>query len=105
MTDTLHGVATKKVVGGKLLRVKTVLREDKIESAQLTGDFFMHPEDFVGKIEEALGGLPAKSSVEEFTKVVAASVMNNAIELIGISPQDIAETLIASIQDATGAIS
>jgi len=50
MTD---GKASRKVPGGKLIRIKVVF-SDIIESVQITGDFFLHPEDSLLKIEEAI---------------------------------------------------
>lgn len=96
----MNGVATKKVIGGKLLRVKSVFGE-RIESVQLTGDFFLHPEDLVGKIEESLVGIPVASSADVFLEAIRRSVSENKIELIGIAPEDIVETLLASFQNLT----
>ena len=42
----MHGEATEKVPGGKLLRIK-VDYEDKINTVVITGDFFAHPEECI----------------------------------------------------------
>ncbi|MEK7544949.1 MAG: hypothetical protein AAB551_02345 [Patescibacteria group bacterium] len=93
----MNGVATKKVIGGKLLRVKSVFGE-RIESVQLTGDFFLHPEDLVSRVEEALVGIPVASSADIFLEAIRRSVSEHGIQLIGIAPEDIASTLLESFR-------
>lgn len=91
----MNGVATKKVVGGKLLRVKSEFT-DVVQSVQLTGDFFLHPEEAVQKIEENLCGLSVKSTPEIFAERVHRALEEHHIQLIGVSPEDVANTLVAS---------
>ena len=91
----MNGIATKKVSGGKLLRVKSIFGE-RVESVQLTGDFFLHPEESVSLLEKSLEGLPASNNPEVFLKHISEALQKNNIQLIGISPEDIVETLIQS---------
>lgn len=91
----MNGIATKKVSGGKLLRVKSVFGE-QIESVQLTGDFFLHPEEGVNLLEKSLQGLSVSRDPEVFLKHISEALQKNNIQLIGISPEDIVETLIQS---------
>ena len=37
-----------KVAGGKLVQVKLTPKNDKIQDIQITGDFFLHPEEMIG---------------------------------------------------------
>ena len=88
----MHGVATEKVPGGKLLRVKVEYGET-IDRVQLTGDFFLYPEDELSVIEEALVGLRTDEPAETIAEVVAGIVAQHNIELVGITPEAIAQTL------------
>ncbi|MBI2971829.1 MAG: hypothetical protein HYY37_05410 [Candidatus Aenigmarchaeota archaeon] len=93
----MHGIAAEKVPDGKLLRVK-VDYSDLIERVQLTGDFFVHPEDDVLRIEEAIAGMRADEDEETITDVVRTIVTENRIELIGISPEAIARNVRRAIE-------
>ncbi len=59
----MKGVYTKKVEGGKLLRVK-VEHGYILENVQITGDFFAHPEDSVEQIENALLDCHARDGID-----------------------------------------
>ena len=48
--------ASKKVPGGKLVRVHLQYDPFQLLKVSITGDFFMHPEDALEAIEDALIG-------------------------------------------------
>lgn len=90
-------IATTKVSGGKLLRVKaeTEGSEPKmiVTSVSLTGDFFMHPEDGIIELEKCLAGMPARTEVRTYVSKLNDVIHGNGYELIGFSASDIAQTL------------
>lgn len=57
MVRTSH--AAYKVPGGKMIRIEMDYN-GKIEHINISGDFFMHPEDGIEKIEKALKGIELK---------------------------------------------
>lgn len=82
------GVATEKVPGGKLVRVKVDF-DSRINKVQITGDFFMHPEEMVEEIERCFtnegvdfDNIFLKNKIEELIK-------KNNIMLVGVSADDI----------------
>ena len=93
----MHGVATEKVPGGKLLRVK-VDYDDIIKHVSITGDFFLHPEESIEKIEAAMSGLRTNESESNIVGIIKEVAKEHGIELVGISPEDIARTLKAAIK-------
>ena len=93
----MHGVATEKVPGGKLLRVK-VDYSDVIKHVSITGDFFLYPEESIEKIESALFGLSVNDSEEKITNVINEVINENSIELIGIDASAIARTIKTAIK-------
>lgn len=96
-----HGVATKKVIGGKLLRVKTVISDDAVvESVQLTGDFFLHPEDAIDVLEKSLIELPIDSSRAVFLEKLNTAIHESGAELVGFSAEDIVDTFLESAKFA-----
>ncbi len=94
----MHGVATEKVPGGKLLRIK-VDYSDKIERVQITGDFFLHPEDKLLLIEESLRGLKTDEEEARIADIVNNVVASSSIQLVGIDPQSIARTLKRAVKN------
>ena len=51
-----------KVPDGKMVRIEMDY-DEKIVSISISGDFFMHPEDGITKIEQALVGVELKEEV------------------------------------------
>lgn len=97
-----YGVATKKVVGGKLLRVKSVISDHGVvESAYLTGDFFLHPEDALLVLEKSLTGLPIDSSRAVFLDNLNNAIRSSGAELVGFSSEDVVDTFFESIKSIT----
>ena len=50
------GNAVYKVPGGKLIKISLVEDNGRIQDLKITGDFFLHPEDFIESLERALIG-------------------------------------------------
>jgi lipoate-protein ligase A len=91
-----EGIARQKVPMGKMLVVK--LKYDKrIEELQLQGDFFVFPEDALPKIEAALIGIRKDEKENTIAESVRTVLRENGIELSGITPESIAQTIIMAI--------
>lgn len=95
--------ATKKVPGGKLLRVK-VEAEGTIEELKLEGDFFLHPEDALPEIEASVIGLPYEATKEELVEKLEAAIGHTKAAFIGVTAQDIAETVQQALKTGAEAI-
>jgi lipoate-protein ligase A len=93
----LHGQAMRKAPGGKLLRVDVDYSE-QVERVRLTGDFFLFPEDAVEALEAGLAGFPLGSAVSQFVDKIQSVLAQTQAELYGISPTDIAETLLEALK-------
>lgn len=80
-----------KVKGGKLIKVQLSERDGKIEKIKITGDFFLHPEDFIEDVEKTLIGKPLEESyLADFIK----ELMNKKrVILLGASPTDLAKCI------------
>lgn len=86
------GKATYKVQGGKLIKVQLTERNGRIEGIRITGDFFLHPEEFIEDVEEMLLDQPLEESV------LADSIRNLMEEkgatLLGALPGDLAKCIL-----------
>lgn len=84
--------ATKKVPGGKLVRVK-IEADETISKIQISGDFFLHPEESLPEIEKQLLGLPKNSTPQQFADKIHEGLAAQKAAFIGVTPEDIAQTI------------
>lgn len=97
----MESFAEQKVPGGKLVSVKIEYGR-KIKSIQILGDFFLHPEETLPKIEKSLVGMRVGASKDEISgKITKLLAMSNA-ELIGITPDSIAEVIKIAVGKRPG---
>lgn len=80
-----------KEAGGKLLRLSFDVREGIVREVQINGDFFVHPEEGVALMEEALRGKKA-----EYNSIL--SILNNVVRdknltLIGLNTETISRLI------------
>jgi len=81
--------ARQKVKEGKVVKVE-VEYDEVIKNIRITGDFFLHPEDILDKIEKSIIGLEKTVSVEAITSNINKLTECEDIQMIGISPESIA---------------
>ncbi len=80
---------TYKAPQGKLLRIEAEIENSVIQSIKITGDFFVHPENNLLKMEKALPGVKTdrvKETIENF-------VSKNKTEIVGFTPDDLQKAL------------
>jgi len=86
----MKGDAKKKVVGGKLIEVEVTYGQT-IESAIISGDFFLHPEEGIEDLERSLIGLGKDVSIDEIKIHLDNAITRMKLELIGFTSGDLAE--------------
>ena len=86
----------EKLPGGKLLCVDVEFTEGRIGKIRITGDFFLHPEETIEKIEGVLTGMRPEGRLDV---MILSTLTRNRARLIGASPEDI-ERLIRKAQQA-----
>jgi len=82
------GSITKKIIGGKLVRVDVEIEDHKVR-AKLTGDFFLHPEDTLEMIVEVLDRAALPPDHDFLVKEINRVMSENQAQLIGASADDI----------------
>ena len=81
--------AEYKVPGGKLLAAEVEESGGSLEKVKLVGDFFMHPEEAILGLEEALTGSP----LTEIEERVESFFGEEDITLYGVTPGDFAKVI------------
>ena len=76
-----------KMNNEKLVRISLVKEEDRIKEINISGDFFIHPENGISLLEDALIGKRIEKGYLQ--EVVDREVKDNHLELIGISSETI----------------
>lgn len=98
--DTQEVTAVKrfeyKVPGGKLLRAKVEVEDEKIRYLQLTGDFFMQPETDLEELEARLIGCPADPAAVE--KAITGFFSAKRTVMAGACPADFAHVVNQAIR-------
>jgi hypothetical protein len=56
-----EGKSILKVPNGKLLKIFLDYEDNKINKIKITGDFFIHPEETIEKLEKTLNGVEFNS--------------------------------------------
>ena len=81
-----------KIPGGKLVKVKLQVSSGKIAGVTILGDFFLHPEEALQKIEESLiGTIVDETSIGN---IIAQTLVDSGATLIGATASDIAKTIM-----------
>jgi len=81
--------ASKKIEGGKLVRIKLKAGEF-INDIQISGDFFLHPEDAILEIEQNLRALHIDTDAEEIEARIEAALAKTKGVFVGVNSQELA---------------
>ena len=88
----MQGKSIYKIPEGKLLKIFFEFEENKINSIKITGDFFLHPEEGIEKIENNLNGIEIKK--EKIIETINETVNSEGIELFGVNAEGIAHGIL-----------
>ncbi|MBI4043910.1 MAG: hypothetical protein HY393_03850 [Candidatus Diapherotrites archaeon] len=94
----MQGASVLKVPNGKLVKARVDFVE-RLERVQITGDFFMHPEEGIANIEQALNGLKANSTSGELEKAIQRAVLLNQMELVGVDAESLARAVQMAVEN------
>ena len=86
-----------KVPAGKLIRISAEIEDGKIRKLQLSGDFFVHPEESISALEKALIGSPLERQV---LQRICYRELSHCV-LIGMSPRDVVHPLLMLQSDSS----
>lgn len=78
----------EKVAGGKLVCIEVSASGGRVTAVSITGDFFLHPEERITSLENALLGIQLSESEESVARALEHALGDG--ELIGATPRDLA---------------
>ena len=87
----MKGQSVYKEPGGKLVRVSLEEEHGKISSVKVSGDFFMHPEEGIGILEERLEGKRVDPVILE--REIRGALEAASVKAFGISPAGLAKAI------------
>jgi lipoate-protein ligase A len=90
-----------KVPGGKLVVADLEVVDEHIRQAQVSGDFFLEPDDALERINGALAGLPIATPAAQIAARVRAG-LGDGVEMLGFSPEAVAVAVRRALTGATG---
>ena len=83
----MHG--EYKMPGGKLVVIDLAVRDGRLADVQLSGDFFLEPDNALDTINRALEGQPEFADEATLAAVVRDALATDVM-MYGISPEAIA---------------
>lgn len=90
--------ASYKIPGGKLVKAKVRVEAGKVAEIVILGDFFMHPEETLQKIEDAIRGTPANETSIE--RLISKKLTESDAIIIGATAKDIAKTIMLALSSS-----
>lgn len=88
-----------KTPGGKLVVADFAVVADRLRDVEVSGDFFLYPDEALAAITGALEGADAGASAEELAARIGAALPPGAT-LLGFSPEGIARAVRRGLGDA-----
>ena len=88
-----------KVPGGKLLKIALEPEDNRINSIQIMGDFFLHPEESITELEDALKG--AELSEDTLIELVEKFLSKPDVILLGATSNDIVKAIFLALNDGS----
>ncbi len=92
----MHG--EYKTPGGKLVVVDCAVREGRLADVEVTGDFFLYPEEALDTITRTLTGLQSSLPADEIAARIHATVGAD-VTFLGFSPEAIGIAVQRAMSD------
>jgi lipoate-protein ligase A len=86
--------ADYKAPCGKLVRVRIKEEQGQIRSIKITGDFFLVPEESLGKLEKMLEDAPLREP--ELRLLVDRFFRGTGAQGLGVSPDDFVKAILSA---------
>ncbi len=92
----MHG--EYKTPGGKLVVVDCMVHEGRLAEVEVTGDFFLYPDEALDTITQTLNGLPTSLPADEIAARIHATV-GTTVTFLGFSPEAIGIAIVRAMSN------
>lgn len=75
---------------GKLVRIRVVHDGETVDRVEITGDFMLHPEEALERLEASFVGLPLEVDEHTLMDPIDDIVQSTGMQIIGFSTQQLA---------------
>ena len=86
--------ADYKAPGGKLVRIRLREEQGQIRAVEITGDFFLIPEESLGKLEKMLEDVPIREG--ELRLLVDRFFRGTGAQGLGVSSNDFVKAILSA---------
>jgi len=86
--------ADYKAPGGKLVRIRLKEDQGQIRSVKITGDFFLIPEESLGKLEKMLEDVPLREP--ELRLLIDRFFRGTEAQGLGVSSDDFVKAILSA---------
>jgi lipoate-protein ligase A len=93
----MHG--EYKTPGGKLVVVDFSVAGDALRGVEVSGDFFLYPDEALGEITGALEGAPSGASEEQLAARIRDALAPD-VTMLGFTPEAIGRAVRRGLGDA-----
>ncbi|MFQ5620369.1 MAG: lipoate protein ligase C-terminal domain-containing protein, partial [Candidatus Nanoarchaeia archaeon] len=87
-----------KVPGGKVVEIIVDVLDGIITDLQITGDFFVHPEEGIGDLERCLINQSVKENDMVLLNRINETVVEKELKLVGVTPKSIVLVLREALE-------
>lgn len=84
--------AVLKVPNGKLLKITADIDDAVLVSVQITGDFFVYPEESIQQLEQLLRYQPLERSI--LLSMIDTFFKQNNVELFGVTAEAMSDAIM-----------
>lgn len=91
----MHG--EYKMPGGKLIVADVVAADGRLVKVQISGDFFLEPDNALDTINHALNGLPTDSDEHAMARAIDTA-LGDSVSMYGISAQAVAVAVMRALE-------
>ena len=92
----MHGAY--KTPGGKLVQVDFELRDGRLINVEVSGDFFLYPEEALGAITASLEGMETTLTTAQRTSRISQAIAPET-EWLGSSPEALSIAIERALSD------
>lgn len=93
----MHAEITHKIPQGKLVRISLDFDTTILQNIKICGDFFIHPEETIEEMENALYHLPVEAAEARIKHLLDVAVEKKHAQLIGVDTQSVARLIHEAI--------